>query len=849
MIQRHIEKEQSMKDLLAVFLLTFVTSLPMGFLHAQSSPIYRNAAAEVEKRIDDLLARMTLEEKIDMIGGHEEFFILPNDRLGIPAIKMADGPLGVRNYGEATAFPAGIAIAASWNVDLMRSVATAVGKEARSKGVHIMLAPGLNIYRTPMCGRNFEYFGEDPYLASRMAVAYVKGVQSQGVVTTAKHFAANNQEYDRNNVSSDVDERALQEIYLPAFRAAVTEGGSGAVMTSYNLINGVHASQNEHLIRDILKGQWKFDGFVMSDWGSTYDGVAAANAGLDLEMPSGEFMNRATLIPAVKSGKVKESVIDDKTRRMLRVMFRMGFFDRPQMDTSLPVYNPDSRLVALQAAREGCVLLKNAHGTLPLDRSLITSIAVVGPGAHPAITGGGGSSRVEPFRSVSILDGMIQLAGNAVRVYYHEGLKRDEEVMIRTAVFSTGNEQGLRGEYFRNMSLEGAPEFSRIDKQIDFNWERSPADNFPREMFSVRWTGTIRVGQSGAYDFIVRGDDGFRLFIDDRVIIDEWRDQATMTATASKYLQANEVHRVRLEYYQNRGGAVVAFGWGKSKRTLQPDAITLARKTDAAVVCVGFNDRTEGEGFDRPFALTAEENELIKSVAAVNSRTIVVLTAGGNVEMTDWIDSIGALLHVWYPGQEGGIAVAEILFGDVNPSGKLPASFEKRWEDNACFKSYYDDDNDKRVSYSEGIFVGYRHFDKEGIEPMFPFGHGLSYTTFEYSNLVLSTSRLRLGETLEVKFDVRNTGTRGGAEVAQVYVREVKPVEVRPVKELKGFVKTSLQPGETKHVSVILDGRAFSYFSSVKNAWVTEPGAFEVIVGSSSRILRFTSGVVVTGTR
>jgi len=827
-------------------LLCVLTAVP---LHAQNSSLYKNRTADVEKRVEDLLGRMTLEEKIDMIGGHKEFFILPNERLGIPAIKMADGPLGVRNYGEATAFPAGIAIAASWNVDLMHAVGTAVGKEARSKGVHIMLAPGVNIYRAPMCGRNFEYFGEDPYLASRIAVAYVRGVQSQGVVTTAKHFAANNQEYDRNNVSSDMDERTLQEIYLPTFKAAVTEGGSGAVMTSYNLINGVHASQNGHLLRDILKGQWKFDGIVMSDWGSTYDGVAAANAGLDLEMPAGEFMNRATLLPAIKSGKVKEPTIDDKIRRMLRVMFRMGFFDRPQTDTTLPIYNPDSRLIALQAAREGSVLLKNANGALPLDRSSIRSVAVIGPGAHPAVPGAGGSSRVGPFRSVSILDGMVQTAGPGIRVYYHQGVTEDQEALFATSTYSIDNEQGLRGEYFRNMTLEGKPEFVRVDKRIDFNWDQSPADNFPRELFSVRWTGTIRPEKSAAYNFVVRGDDGFRLYIDDKLIINEWRDQATTTVLGSSDLLANRNYRVRLEYYQNKGGADIAFGWGIAKRSLQQDAITLAKRTDAAVVCVGFNDRTEGEGSDRPFNLTEEENDLIKSVAMVNRRTIVVLTAGGNVKMTDWIDNIGALLHVWYPGQEGGTAVSEILFGDVNPSGKLPASFEKRWEDNACFKSYYDEDNDKRVRYAEGVFVGYRHFDKDGVEPMFPFGYGLSYTTFEYSNLALSATKLRKGESLGVSFDIANTGKIAGAEIAQVYVRQLKPSEPRPVKELKGFTRVYLKAGEKKQVSVTLDDGAFSYFNSGKNAWVTEPGDFEVIVGSSSRSIRFTSGVVLSGAR
>ena len=656
-----------------------------GIVAAQEEPLYKNPSAGVELRVGDLLKRMTLEEKIDMIGGYKDFYIAPNARLGIPMITMADGPLGVRNYGDATAFTAQIAVAASWDVGLMQQVGAAVGKEARAKGVHIMLAPAVNIYRIPVCGRNFEYLGEDPFLAGAMAAAYVRGVQSQGVVATVKHFAANNQERNRTTVSADMEERTLQEIYLPAFKAAVQEGGAGAVMTAYNLVNGAHCSQNEHLIRDILKGAWKFDGIVMSDWGSTWDGVAAANAGLDLEMPSGEFMTRQTLIPAVNDGKVKVSTIDDKVRRMLRVMFRMGFFDRPQQDPSLPRYSPESRLVALRAAREGSVLLKNRGDVLPLDRHRITSIAVIGPDAQPAVTGGGGSSQVKPFRAVSVLEGIVERAGDGVEVYYAKGLEQDLGRLFQQSVFSTGTESGLQGEYFSNMNLEGTPSFSRRDQRIEFDWGNGPADGFQKTKYSVRWTGTIHPPSDGVYDFVVRGDDGYRLYLDDRLVISAWRDQSATTESVGRKLKGGSDHRVRLEYYQNEGGAVISFGWGLSELQMDSSAVQRASRTDAAVVCVGFNAFTEGEGFDRSFTLSAEEEQLIRAVANVNPRTIVVLIAGGNVSMTGWIDAVAGVLHAWYPGQEGGTAIADIIFGDVNPSGKLPASFEKRWEDNPAY--------------------------------------------------------------------------------------------------------------------------------------------------------------------
>lgn len=820
--------------------------LAAAIVQAQTA-LYMDASAPVEQRVSDLIGRMTLEEKIDMLGGVEDFYIRPSERLGIPKVKMADGPLGVRNYGKATAFPAGIAFAAAWNRELTLKYGEMIGKEARSKGVHIMLSPGVNIYRAPMCGRNFEYYGEDPYLAGKMTAAYIRGVQSQGVVATVKHYAANNEEYDRHTVSSDVEERTLREIYLPAFRAAVEEARVGAVMTSYNLINGVHASQHQHLVNEVLKGDWKFDGLVMSDWTSTYDGVAAANGGLDLEMPSGVHLNRDTLMPALKSGKVAAATIDDKVKRMLRVMFRFGFFDRPQLDSSLPLYNPESRLVALQAAREGIVLLKNQGNLLPLDRQKISSIAVIGPNAHPAVTGAGGSSKVEPYRSVSPLDGVLAAAGEKVKVSYSPGVDYDLEMVFRQSQFFTISEKnemirGLEAEFFPNAELSGSPAVTRTDRQVRFNWgESSPSPGMPEDNFSARWTGKMRADSEGEYEFFVQGDDGFRLFVGNRLIIDEWKRQSATLKSAKVSLKAGEQVDLKLEYFELHGNAEISFGWRKQSGLKDSDAIRLAAQSDVAVVCVGFNPTTEGEGFDRPFDLPKDQVELINAVARVNKKTIVVVTAGGNVAMTGWLPEVAGLLHTWYPGQEGGTALGEILFGDINPSGKLPASFEKKWEDNATAQSYYA--KEKKLPYTEGVFVGYRHFDAKNIEPLFPFGFGLSYTTFEYKNLKVTPTSDAVNPKVTVAFGVLNTGMRDGAEVAQIYVRELNPAVPRPVRELKGFEKVWLKPGESKTVSVVLDEQAFAYYDVSKSQWNVQPGIFEISVGSSSRLIRFTGQV------
>jgi beta-glucosidase len=807
----------------------------------------------VEERVNLILSKMTLEEKIDMIGGFEDFHIMPIERLGIPKIKMADGPLGVRNYGDATAFPAGICVSATWNTDLMYKVGAAVGTECRSKGVHIILAPGVNIYRAPMAGRNFEYYGEDPYLSARMTVNYIKGVQDQGVIATVKHYAANNQEWDRHNISSDIDERTLREIYLPAFQAAVEEAKVGSVMNAYNLINGVHCSENKHILLDILKGDWKFDGFVMSDWGSTYSAIDAANNGLDLEMPSGRFMNRKNLMPAIDEGKVQISTIDDKIKRILRVIIRMGFLDRQQYRPELPLYNPDSRLVALEAAREGIVLLRNENNLLPLDRKKIKSIAIIGPNAYPAVTGGGGSSLVKPFRAVSPLEGFIDKAGEQIKVYYAPGILKESNDLFETANFQTPSLtdpqkmlSGLKGEYYDNPDFSGKPVTTRIDKQIDFNISNFKSASIPDTNISIRWTGKIKSTSKGEYIFAVRGDDGYRLYINDEMIIDGWFQQPPTTRLKTMHLEADKSYNIKLEYYQAHGGAEIKFGYKFIEVTPLQEAQQIAAKVDAVILCIGFNSSTETEGADRTFNLPAGQEELINSIANINKNTIVALTAGGNIATENWLRNVPAFLTTWYPGQEGGTALAEIVFGDINPSGKLPATFEKRWEDNPVFNSYYSPDDKKAVKYSEGIFVGYRGYEKNNIKPLFPFGYGLSYTTFSYSNLKLSSKNIKKGEELKVSVEVENKGLREGKEVVQLYIHSSKSSVQRPLKELKDFYKVDLKPKEKKTITFTVKDSALSFYDTKINAWVAEPGEYNILIGSSSQDIILRDSFILT---
>ncbi|HXW55832.1 MAG TPA: glycoside hydrolase family 3 C-terminal domain-containing protein [Candidatus Cybelea sp.] len=801
----------------------------------------RPSPANIDERVNALLAQMTLEEKLALIGGVNDFYTRPIQRLGIKSLRMSDGPMGVHDYGPTTAYPAGIALAASWDTELARRVGVSMGRDARARGVNIVLAPGLNIYRAPMNGRNFEYFGEDPYLASRMAVGIVEGIQSEGVVATVKHFVANNMEYGRQDHSSDVDERTLREIYLPAFEAAVREAHAAAVMDAYNLVNGEHMTENAHLNKEILKQEWGFDGILMSDWGATHDGVAAANRGLDLEMPSAVYMTPETLIPALQKGAVQLSTIDDKVRRILRVAMRFGFFDHEQSDLTIPLYDQKGRDLAREEARDSMVLLKNQFDLLPFDPSKLKTVAVIGPDAYPAVPGGGGSSQTQPFNQVSLLEGISNYLGPRVNVLYAADSVSPAEVADGSEFrVSPQGPPGLQAEYFDNQDLNGAPALQRVDAHVDFDWgEGSFAEGHPVDHFSARWTGYYVPAKTRDYTFYASTDDGVRLFLDDEQIINDWTSHPETLHTVARHLEGGHAYKIRLEYFEETGSAIARFGAIAAEDVFGRQTKPLAARVDAVILCVGFDPSTEGEGADRSFQLPGGQDELIRQIASVNKNVVVVLTAGGNADMTGWIARVPAVLHAWYPGEEGGTALAQILFGDYSPSGKLPASFERRWEDNPTYHSYYPQ-TDKRIAYTEGIFLGYRYYDKSATKPLFPFGYGLSYTRFQYSNLEVSPRRGPSPDSVSVSFDVKNVGNRAGAEIAEVYVGDSHARVPRPVKELKGFAKVFLEPGEHKRVQLTLNRRSFSYYDVQKKTWTADPGDFSILVGSSSARIELT---------
>ena len=791
----------------------------------------------IEKKIDAIINQMTLEEKADMLGGDTTSFdSKPLSRLGIPALRMTDGPNGVR-WGKSTAFPVGVCIAATWDTDLVYELGQALGRETKARERNVLLGPCVNIHRDAHAGRNFESYGEDPYLAGRIAVAWVKGLQSEKVVATTKHFACNNQEYERTSMDSKVDERTLREIYFPAFKAAVQEGNTWSIMSAYNRLNGQYASSNTWLLRTILKEEWGFQGFVMSDWGAVHSIVPTMYAGMDIEMPNGRYMSRKNVLEAIYEGRMKESKVDDKVRRMLRTMFAMGYFDQ-EIPAGGASHTDEHLGIARRVAESGIVLLKNDQALLPLNPNQLESIAIIGPNAATLRTGGGGSSMVDPIEAKSPLDAIREMVSD-VDITYTPGMIVPSELKAIQAenLQTPDGKPGLFGEYFNNSDFEGEPFKTQIDGSIDWNWDNGSPEGVPSDYFSMRWTGKLTAHKTGQYLLGISSDDGSRLYIDGELIIDNWGDHAIVTKTAPMDFVAGESKDIELLFYEHAGGAAIRLQWQKVDEAPIDPAIQAAEAADAVLMFMGFSYRDETEGKDRDSnAFPKAQLELLERVSAVNDKVVVIINSGAGVLMQGWGEKVPAIIESWYPGEQGGQAIANILFGKVNPSGKLVTSFFKDEQDSPTYNNYPGADDE--LIYEEGLFVGYRHYDAKQIDPLYAFGHGLSYTEFEYSDLKLSARSIKHGESIEVNLKVTNTGASAGAEVVQLYLKDDKSSVVRPEKELKGFSKVFLEPGETKEISMELKPDAMKFWDINTSSWIAETGKFRVLVGASSRDIR-----------
>ncbi|WP_407918089.1 glycoside hydrolase family 3 C-terminal domain-containing protein, partial [Kitasatospora sp. NE20-6] len=810
---------------------------------------WTNAAQTPEQRADELLAAMTQAEKLTMLHGGPSCgyagCVPANTRLGIPALHFQDGPVGAGDgLTGVTQMAAPVAGAASWDPELMRQYGQVLGAEQWGKGTNVVLAPTVNIVRDPRWGRAFESFGEDPYLAGQLAAADITGIQSQGPMAQVKHFAVYNQETNRNSIADNavVSDRAQHEVYLPAFETAVRQGGADSAMCSYSAVNGAFACENGPLQNGILKGEFGFKGFITADWGATHSTVASANNGLDVEMPGSDYYGTA-LTNAVAAGQVTQATVDDHTRRVLVSMFRRGLFDRTQTgNRDAVVTSAANAAVSRKVAQDGSVLLKNSASVLPVAPS-VRSIAVIGDSAGAgAMTQGGGSAAVNAPYVVTPYQGIKDRAGSSATVTFAQGVPSADGSLppVPTSVLkpSSGTGTGLYGEYHNSTDLSGAVVASRVDSAVDTVWGgRSPAPGVNTTNWSVKWTGTLTPPTSGSYQFSLNSDDGSRLIVNGQQVINNWYNQGPTTRTGSVTLTAGQPVSIEVDYYQAGGGSSAALGWQVPGQTPHDQAVATARTSDVAVV---FVSDFQSEGSDlRDIDLSAAQNQLVADVAAVNPRTVVVVNSGSAVTMP-WADAVQGIVENWYPGQEDGTAIASLLYGDTNFSGKLPVTFPKSLADVPAATAAQWPGQNGSVQYTEGIDVGYRWYDAKNKAPLFPFGYGLSYTTFGYSGLTVSAPDA--SGSVAVGFDVTNTGTRAGSEVAQVYVGQ-PAASGEPPKNLRGFQKIALDPGQTRHVSLTLDARSFQYWSG---SWTTAAGTHTVSVGSSSRDIRLTGQTTVT---
>ena len=822
----------------------------------------------VEQRVDNILSQMTLDEKISYIGGTPFFDVkpipLPNLQAPLnPQIFQTDAGLGVRNSPASVRYPSGLVLAATFNRDRATDAGAGLGRDTRARGFFSILGPGMDFYRTPYGGRNFEYMtGEDPYLGSQLIPKVVEAIQEQGVWACAKHYVCNDQEVNRTNINEIIDERTLREIYLPPFEAAVKEGHAATIMGAYNFLQignlqSAQCNESSFLLTEVLKNEWGFTGFVMSDYDAIHTGVNAYLAGCDLDLPNGQFMNSKTLEALIENGTLPESILDDKVRRILREVISFGFLDRQQLDSSIPLDDPQSEQAALDTAREGIVLLKNDGNLLPLQPGRVRSVAVVGPSALGAPPTGFGSSTVFPISYVSELDGIESEAPAGTEVDFVSDCTPDPTAAEWQTIDAMGEaERGLQGQYFTSPDLSGAPVTTRVDNDINFDWEQDPIPVPSNQgQFSAKWTGQFVPQISGDQVIKVRADGGVRVIVNGQVLIDNFNSPPlppvgygpTPAFSAKFSAVAGTPYSVELDYHRVPGFFGDAYG-GRSSGGRNGGLLGVQlswaslqappnfAKYDAVVVCVGTNNQYDGEGMDRAFDLPEFQGELIQNLATVNPRTIVITHGGGSFNAEPWINVVRGLIQAFYPGQNGGQAIAEILFGTVNPSGKLPISWEKLAQDNPAYATFPMPLNQHptTMAYSEGIFIGYRGYEKNHIQPLFPFGFGLSYTSFAFSNLKIAPPIFNGHAPVKVSFTVTNTGNRAGAEVAELYVGQQNPTIVRPNKELKGFEKVNLNPGQSTKVTLSLDQRSFAYFNTTNEKWDAVPGVYNVVVGDSS---------------
>ena len=794
--------------------------------------------------INKLIQDLTLQEKISLMSGFNSWYTNKIDRLDIPSIKMSDGPNGVRGdstSGKSSAcFPCAISIGSTWDIDLINQLGVALGEEAKVKDVDVLLGPTINIHRHPLGGRHFESFSEDPFLTGKIATEYVKGVQSQNVAACLKHFIGNDTEYERHLVSSNIDEKTLREIYLLPFEMGVKEGNAQVVMSAYNKLNNIYCSSHKELLIDILKDEWGFDGYVVSDWGAALETEENARGGLDLEMPGPGNVWGDQLYAAVSEGKVEEELINDKVRRILNIASFSKRFENP---TNKPEESNDSaehRKLLKKAAASGMVLLKN-NDLLPL-KSDIKNLAIIGPNAKEAQIIGGGSASLKPHYQAHPLEAFENKLGDQINISYAKGChthkylpKVKEELM--------DDEKGFLVQYFEGSKFD---ENILVEEHLIGNkfwvfegFAKDVIAKFDQPDISVRFSCAYTPDISGNHEFEIFGIGKARLFIDGKELIDNWTETSpgeaffSFSSDSKKALvdlDEGKTYQLEIRYkFEGNFPAIYIGCQTPDKVNLFDEALEVAKAADQVVLIVGTNSDWETEGNDRSdFNLPANQNHLIEEVLKVNPNTLVVLNTGSPVKMP-WADRAEAILQTWFAGQEFGNAMVDIITGAINPSGRLPTSFPKNIEDTPAFNSY--PGKDLQMNYEEKLLVGYRWYDKKDIKTLFPFGHGLSYTQFEYTDLEVE---IQANNKVSCTFLIQNTGLIAGAETAQCYIGYKTDDHSEPKKTLQGFSKITLNQGDKSKVEINLNSRNFSSWNEAKQNWEVRSGSYEIFIGSSA---------------
>mgnify|MGYP001392412167 FL=1 len=794
--------------------------------------------------INKLIQDLTLREKISLMSGFNSWYTNKIDRLGIPSIKMSDGPNGVRgdsNSGKSSAcFPCAISIGSTWDMDLINQLGIALGEEAKVKDVDVLLGPTINIHRHPLGGRHFESFSEDPFLTGKIATEYVKGVQSQDVAACLKHFIGNDTEYERHLVSSNIDEKTLREIYLLPFEMGIKEGNAQVVMSAYNKLNNIYCSSHKELLIDILKDEWGFDGYVVSDWGAALETEENAKGGLDLEMPGPGNVWGDQLFAAVSEGKVEEELIDDKVRRILNIANFSKRFENPTNKPEQSNNSEEHRRLLKKAAASGMVLLKN-NDLLPL-KSNVKNLAIIGPNAKEAQIIGGGSASLKPHYQAHPLEAFQNKLGDHTNISYAKGC-HTHKFLPRVNEGFMDDKEGFLVEYFEGSNFD---ENLLVQEHLIGNkfwvfegFAKDVIAKFERPDISVRFSCAYTPDISGQHEFEIFGIGKARLFIDGEELIDNWTETSPGEAffsfsSDSKRALVNLIegttYQLEIRYkFEGNFPAIYIGCQAPDKVNLFDEALEVASAADQVILIVGTNSDWETEGNDRSdFNLPVNQNHLIEEVLRVNPNTLVVLNTGSPVKMP-WADKAEAIMQTWFAGQEFGNALVDIITGEINPSGRLPTSFPKNIEDTPAFNSY--PGKDLQMNYDEKLLVGYRWYDKKNIKTLFPFGHGLSYTNFEYSDLEVD---VRATNMASCKFSVRNTGQVAGIETAQCYVSFKTIDDSEPEKTLQGFSKIALNPNDESSIEINLNSRNFSSWNVAKRSWEVRAGSYEILIGSSA---------------